>query len=59
MNITKLVNITYMVLTVREIQIGNYIFEIVDNFKYLGVMISNGNDRSRGTEHRIQAGNQA
>ena len=32
---------------IREIQIGNYKLETVDNFKYLGVMIKNRNDRSR------------
>ena len=44
---------------VREVQIGNYRFERVDNFKYLGGTIHNRNDRSRETEHKIQDGNRA
>ena len=45
--------------SLREIQTGNYKFEMVDNLKYLGVMINNKDDRSRETEHRIQASNWA
>ena len=32
-------------------------FKTVNDFKYLGVMINNRNDRRREKEHRIQAGN--
>ena len=42
---------------VREIQTGNYKFETVGNFKYLGAMINSRNDRSIETEHRIQTDN--
>ena len=41
---------------VREMQIKNYKFETVGNFKYLGVVINNRDDRSRETKHRIKAG---
>ena len=34
----------------------NYKLEMVDNFKYFGVVINNRNGRNREAEHIIQAG---
>ena len=43
----------------NEIDIGNFKFEIVECFKYLGTIISNRNDRKWEVEQRIQAGHRA
>lgn len=44
---------------IRNITVGKYLFEKVDNFKYLGVTINGKNERSEEIQERIQAGNRA
>lgn len=42
-----------------EITIDNCVFEQVENFNYLGVMINNRNERRSEIKQKIQAGNRA
>lgn len=46
-------------ITTGHIRIGSYIFERVENFKYLGVIVNSKNNRSVEIQERIQAGNRA
>ena len=44
---------------IKEVEIGNFRFEKVENFKYLGSIINNKNERSIELKQRIQAGHKA
>lgn len=43
----------------KKVNIGSFQFEAVENFKYLGVMINNKNQRKQEIDQRIQAGHRA